>query len=628
MSYTKQNFQSGEVLLASQLNAMDEQISNNDTQIEELKQSQSQQIVELDSRLSESIVEISNETCIVETIQTEEEVTGELLEGQSLYVTSKGKASTQNATNRRTLKCAVVAGETYIVYCSYFNNLYAVGYTWVDRDNNAIEPYYDADVSIWQTKDFKVVAPDNAVSIWVHALSSVIPYVKHLSEKESFTFNAYTKNESDNRFATKEEISYLPILEESIIRTEGKVDTVSEFVIAEETKEELQDVFFSTVEGYPRVLNRKIVPTISNERKTLICDVATGEKYRVKCSYFKDASLQIGYAIADADGNVIEVYYNGSATGWNFNAILDVTIPENGAILYVHQLSNTITATIKKWVNETEYVSKIYSKAEIDEKLPKGLFSNLKYDNMVNLMSYRPLGELTQPYMCLTCDDGFTALTDTTIPMIKGYKTKYGKKIPVTFALWDASQIFKSGNESRKALVEEMLTASYNCSVAIHGANSYTDYSDDELVAFLDAQKEFLESNLIAPTSIIYPNHSYDTHTKAIAGSFYGVCGTGGVTANDPISYPNHVSGARSNMYSLYRCSLFGSSMTNETVKEYIDYAVDNNRLLIWFWHDVDMENADETRAQRCKDLLDYAVEYGVQKGIQFVNLGDVPNLK
>ena len=95
------------------------------------------------------------------------------------------------------------------------------------------------------------------------------------------------------------------------------------------------------------------------------------------------------------------------------------------------------------------------------------------------------MGPLTKGYIALTCDDGANALATHTIPKIKDYKNTYGKNIPVTFGLMSNSQIFS--NTKYKALVQEMISE-YGCEVAIHGVNSYTSYTLDELKDFLDSQ--------------------------------------------------------------------------------------------------------------------------------------------
>ena len=282
------------------------------------------------------------------------------------------------------------------------------------------------------------------------------------------------------------------------------------------------------------------------------------------------------------------------------------------------QIQPMLFFSAKNWNRYKNEVKETLSQAEyLDEKIDGIVLSN-KY---INLFSYRPLGTLQKGYIAISCDDGGHSLANTTIPILKGYKTTYNKNIPVTFGLMTNSEVFTNNNE--KTLVQEMLS-DYGCSVAIHGTNSYTTYSEEGLYDFLNTQKTQLTTLCNqAPTSIIYPNHDYNTKTSTISGSFFGVCTTGGV--NTPITYNGNskLAGSRSNMYTLYRFSLFNTSVTTTMIKNAIDYAYDNNMIFLPFFHDITLTNDYE----RCKALLDYCVDYANQKGLTFINIGDIPNI-
>ena len=248
-----------------------------------------------------------------------------------------------------------------------------------------------------------------------------------------------------------------------------------------------------------------------------------------------------------------------------------------------------------------------------------------KFDNLLNnkylkLVSYRQLGTLQKGYIAISCDDGRDELADITVDIFKGYKSSYNKNIPLTMGLMETSEIFS--DSTRKAKVLDLIN-NYGSSVAIHGSASYTTMSQNELFTFLDTQRNYLTNNLSAPSSIIYPNHDYNELTATVSGSYYGVCCTGGV--NTPITYggESKLAGARSNMYTLYRFSLFNAQMTNQKIKNAIDYAYENNMIFLPFFHDVDLD----TDYERCKSLLDYCVEYANSKGLEFINIGDIPNI-
>lgn len=252
------------------------------------------------------------------------------------------------------------------------------------------------------------------------------------------------------------------------------------------------------------------------------------------------------------------------------------------------------------------------------------ILDKLSEEKSFNLLSYRQLGALTKGYICLTCDDGTKELATVTIPKIKQYKTTYNRNIPVTFALMSASKIF--ADNGYKTSVQEACR-DYGCAVAIHGVDSYTTIPDAELIKFLNEQEQFLIQNCgKAPKSIIYPNHDRDPRVCTISGSYYGVCCGGG--ASPKIIYGEQTNGARSNMYSLHRFSLFNANTTNERIKTLVDYAYEHNTILIPFWHDIDLSvERNAIEAERCSKLLDYCVSYAIEKGITFCTADEIPNL-
>lgn len=291
-------------------------------------------------------------------------------------------------------------------------------------------------------------------------------------------------------------------------------------------------------------------------------------------------------------------------------------------VYYLPSQDTTITkeeieASIKVYYGE-EWVEAVTKSENLQKQIDNIAVDVINStDNMINLLSYKPLGTLTKGYIALSCDDGGNALATYTIPRLKYFKTLYNKNIPVTFGLMTDSQVFQ--NDTYKALVQEMV-ADYGCEVAIHGGTSYLSYTLNELKEFLDTQKTQLTSLCNEePKSIIYPNHDYNIKTSTLAGSYFGVCCTGGV--NKPIKYLFDTAGPRSNMYTLYRMSLLNSSVTKEKIKNMLDYVKDNNLITLPFWHDNSL-NTDEK-----KELLDYIVQYGVQIGLNFITVSDIKNI-
>lgn len=252
------------------------------------------------------------------------------------------------------------------------------------------------------------------------------------------------------------------------------------------------------------------------------------------------------------------------------------------------------------------------------DKLTDKFYYNLPDSSVFNLMSVRPLGQLSKPYIAISCDDGAAHLATTTIPLFKGYKTTYNKNIPLTMGLMKTSAVLN--DNTQLALVNEMLT-DYGCEVATHGGSSYTSYTDKGLIDFLDEQEEFINTKCgRKPVGIIYPNHAYDLNKKVIAGSYYGVCAAG---YSQGVKY-EQCNGERSNMYELHRWSLFVSSQTTATIETVVDYCYAHNLLLLPWFHDEALTGADGAANIA---LLDHLVAYGQSKGIDFISFKDIPTI-
>lgn len=301
-----------------------------------------------------------------------------------------------------------------------------------------------------------------------------------------------------------------------------------------------------------------------------------------------------------------------SRTKWQ----IEITEAEKYLLLVYYYTSDTIPKSeiqnsIKVYYGE-EWVEPVTVGGdipEIKERINESILT-IGNDNIWKLLNNRKLGSLSKGYICMSCDDGAEALATYTIPMLKT------KGVPCTFGIMSTSQVVN--NDSYLQTVQEMLTDAYKCEIALHGNTSYTDYSVENLVEFLNEEKEILESKQLIPKGIIYPNHAYNDAVLAVCGSYYGVCFTGG--NNKPIYYSGYGAGDRSNMYSLYRFSVV--SATLDQMKTYIDKAIENKHILLPFWHDNSIVNSAEYQ-QKLEAMIDYAK----QSGITFCTIGDIPTL-
>ena len=262
------------------------------------------------------------------------------------------------------------------------------------------------------------------------------------------------------------------------------------------------------------------------------------------------------------------------------------------------------------------------------EAVAKNILNNCD-SNMINLLKYRPLGRLSKPYLAVTCDDGRYALATYTLPRAKYWKTQYGINIPITMALFDDCNVLV--DDDYKSLVIEMLT-DYDCSIATHGRSAFTTYTTRQrLINYLNSQHTSLHTLTgFYPTSVIYPEHLYNDEVQTVCGSFYGVCGCGGNRTH--LMYADSdgdawYGGDRTNMYEIYRFKISMPDMTIQKIKDAIDFAYDNNMLLCAYFHDIDMIDEEDSNASNNRACLDYFVQYGCSKGIDFINLGDLPDL-
>lgn len=228
-------------------------------------------------------------------------------------------------------------------------------------------------------------------------------------------------------------------------------------------------------------------------------------------------------------------------------------------------------------------------------------------DEMANLLGYRNLGALDKGYICLVADDGYAKVSNVTFPIAKE------KNIPITLALWTDSEVV-----TNPTLLAELRTmiANNNIGICQHGVGRFTDYSPKELYNYLISEKDKWVNLSLNVAGVAYPNHSRNEQVRTICGALYGVCCSGGPTR--PMVYSHDTNGARSNIFDLYRISLY--SENENYLKGACDFANSNKKLVIIFWHDSDIYG-DDDQINKLKNVIDYAKTIG----LTFVNVGDIP---
>lgn len=249
---------------------------------------------------------------------------------------------------------------------------------------------------------------------------------------------------------------------------------------------------------------------------------------------------------------------------------------------------------------------------------------------MINLLKYRPVGKVSKAYIALSCDDGHNSLATYTLPRIQYWNNYYNANIPLHMALFDNAPVF--ANAEYTALVTDMCE-NHNCSIGIHGTQPYENYTITNLYAYLKKQWDtIIDKTGITPTSVIYPHSSYNDQIMVMTAGFCGICGASGSDAS-PYTYSDDQGlafyvGEKSNCYEVYRLSIKDTRIGNATqAQRIIDYAIAHNLIICPYFHDDDFTEYSEATNEFNKAMLDAFIQYGMERGVEFVNFGDIPYL-
>lgn len=244
-------------------------------------------------------------------------------------------------------------------------------------------------------------------------------------------------------------------------------------------------------------------------------------------------------------------------------------------------------------------------------------------DYLRNILSYKPLGQLSKGYLCVSDDDGTIGLGTYTLPMV------LQKDVPITFGVMKDSAIFQEGNEQYKALLLDAVN-NHNCTIAQHGGVDWTEYNEMQLFEFFNREKTYWDSLGVEVKAAAIPSHKTDKIIESVAGGYFGVvrCGYEGYDASYVPSYEtihtdNYACIPRTNMFCLP--SLNVRDKTLQGWMDIIDWAVENKLLINVYFHDIDyVETADDYMARRAllEGFLDYAKGH-----ITMINLADIPKI-
>jgi hypothetical protein len=221
--------------------------------------------------------------------------------------------------------------------------------------------------------------------------------------------------------------------------------------------------------------------------------------------------------------------------------------------------------------------------------------------------------------MCLVTDDGYEGVCQYSIPTIVK-----DRNIPMTFAIMRGSPCL---SEELLPILKDAVT-NHGCSVSQHGFKRFTEYNEDQLNAYFDAEKEYFDSIGLTMTSAVCPGHDISEMVAAVAGTRFGVLRTGyngngsKISGYMPNQYGWFANGEKSNVKALDCFNIATESVGARKV--HIDDAIENNYLIIGFYHEWELDNYNGSFSHT---ELEEVIDYAIQRGIEFITLDQVTDI-
>lgn len=300
------------------------------------------------------------------------------------------------------------------------------------------------------------------------------------------------------------------------------------------------------------------------------------------------------------------------------------TVPED--VAYVRVSISLSNLHEDSRINLIKSTGKLLRYEPFNVKLmPKGTADNreLRYNilnsplttfpNLLKSVSYKPLGQLSKPYICFSTDDGYSQLATKTIPLF------VSENVPITAYVMKGSPVFNSAEniQTIKNAIE-----SGHCEIGQHGYTPFTQYNEDQLNAYLDNEKAYFDTLEIELKGSSTPTGAYNDMVNAVCGGRFGT----NRNLDGAIKYGGEgefANGPKSNIYALTTLGLKGHSL--ETNKLYIDYAFENNWLMMPYFHDFDFD--DTAEGQAFYEMVQELIQYAKTKGMTFITASQIPDI-
>lgn len=258
-----------------------------------------------------------------------------------------------------------------------------------------------------------------------------------------------------------------------------------------------------------------------------------------------------------------------------------------------------------------------YSKLNDVVKEPMTTFD----ESIVGALSYRPLGQLSKPYICLVSDDGDEDLITYTLPMI------YNKDVPCTFAVMSNSEVFTSSSAESNIAALSSAISDHGCALAQHGSTNWTEYGEEDLCKYFDLEDAYFESIGLTCKSAACPSHMTSKTIAVLAGGRYGVCRSGlnGIAADAitelpelVVAYNRYTCGPRTNMFALSSQNL--GNLSSSDAQTAMDYAIAHNGLVIFYFHENSLDASK-------KAVVEGAIDYAKAHNMTFITLDEVKTI-
>lgn len=225
-------------------------------------------------------------------------------------------------------------------------------------------------------------------------------------------------------------------------------------------------------------------------------------------------------------------------------------------------------------------------------------------------LAYRPLGVLSQGYICIVSDDGNADLANYTIPMM------IAKGVPGSWAVMSDSEVFgtQAGIEAVVDSVEN-----HGCCITQHGGSAWTNYDEMNLNAFFDNEKQFWDTLGLMVYGACPPTGVASDIIQAVCGGRFGCVRDGYAYGSQMVIYDSYINGPRSNIYGLTSQNCVDGNISGWQAQ--LDMVKEKHYLKMVHLHENEL-STPERKAQ-----LEAIIDYAKSISLTFITMKDIPTI-